>query len=173
MKNIIDAIDQRTFELLGVGKFYGLCTLVVDADRSENYPRTDVPTGAEKVTPNDKYPVAIYHRLLEGGLEENTDISFGRSIKKQNNQRIRTIVIIDFKSNVSISEVYEAIPEEVILCDYKSVLIPGDMGLITDQNSLWEQEWSTAYKDKYQMRYKIYALEYAIQYVKCKADVCC
>lgn len=170
MKEIIDWIDNRMYERLGVGKFYGLCKLITDG--SELYPRT-VATKPEKVTPNDKYSLALYHRLIDASLVENEEISFGRSRKKQNNQRIRTVVMIEEKSEVDISDVYEAIPEEIILCDYKSVWIPADMSLIVDHDAVWTQEFGEANKDKYVMKYRLYALEYTIETVKCNADVCC
>lgn len=170
MKEIIDLMDQRIFERLGVGKFYGLCKLTID--KNDTYPRTDNKT-PEKVAPNDKYPLAIYHRLLDASIAENEEVSFGRIRKKQNAQQIRTIVLIDVKSNVTIEEVYNAIPEEVILCDYKSIWIPAEISLSFNQEAIREEEWGTAYADKFALRYNLYALEYTIETIKCDADVCC
>ena len=170
MKEIIDLMDQRIFELLGVGKFYGVCKIT--SSQSEIFPRTD-NTKPEKVAPNDKYPVAIYHRLLDGSIADNEDLSFGRTKKRQNVQQIRTIVILDTKSDVTIEDVYEAIPDEVILCDYKSIWINSEINLNYNQNSIREEEWGTAYADKFEMRFNLYALEYSIEYIKCDADVCC
>lgn len=165
MKEIIDAIDVATdVNLDEPCKYYGLCDQTID-DQAERYPRTqgDRP---EKVTPNDKFELAIYHRRLEGSINEDELLSFGRSKTKKNTQRIRTIVIIHDKCRVFIEDVINALPEKLVVENYKTVYVGVDISLNTNQDQVWVDEWAEAYK-KYQVRYKIYALEYTVEYVKC------
>jgi hypothetical protein len=165
MKEIIEAIDTATATSLGEPcKFYGLCQQTID-DQEGNYPRTlaDKP---EKVTPNDKHELAIYHRLLNGSIAEDGDLSFGRSKTKKNNQTIRTIVIIHDKCRIFIEDIINALPEKLTITDYQTVYVSSEISLNTNQDQIWVDEWAEAYK-KYQVRYRIYALEYIVEYIKC------
>lgn len=171
MKDIIAIIDQSIFDQVGFGKFYGLCELVID-DKEANYPRT-LTKPAEKVTPNDRYELAIYHRLMDSPITLDEVTSFGRRGSRKSAQTIRTIVIIDRdKSNLDISDIYESIPEKMELSGYKSVYAHTDMKLDSNFIDVFESEWGNAYKDKIQMRYKIYALEYVVDVIKCIENVC-
>src|SRR6478609_7526893 len=165
MKEIIEAIDIATATSLGEPcKFYGLCEQTID-DQSDKYPRTlaDKP---EKVTPNDKFELAIYHRLLNGTVAPDEDLSFGREKTKKNVQMIRTIVIIHDKCRLFIEDVYNALPEKLTITGFQTVYVNSEISLNNNQDQVWVDEWAEAYK-KYQVRYRIYALEYTVEYIKC------
>ncbi len=167
MKDIISQIDAAIFAGLGnVGHFHGLCRLIVGDDKAGTYP-IKVDKNAYKVAPDDKYELAIYHRLIDSGIVLDEDTSFGRKNSKKNNQKIRTIVIIDQKSNIEISDVYNAIPDKLFIDGYKSIYVDSEVSLDVNQEQVWVAEWAEAYKDKRQMRYFVYALEYTCEFIKC------
>ncbi len=169
MKDIVDEIDKALVSSIGKGKYYGLCKLVIDSN--ETYPVTDGIT-REKVTPNDLYKLAIYHRRLDSSINPDEDNSFGRTLRKRNDQKLRTVVLIEEKSGITIEDVYNALPDFLTIEDkYKSIHIQSDISLIFDHDAVWETEWPAAYKDKYQLRYKVYALEYIVEYITCE-NVC-
>lgn len=174
MKEIINHID-RTIEAEIVGKYYGLAQLVQD-DQGAVYPRT-IGAEAVKITPNDRYKVLIYHRLIDGAIEDSEEFSFGRYPSRLNAQRIRTVILVDIKKDpeeLIIDRIIDLMPEKVLNDSYKYVSISNEMELRRDAHANWDAEWSNAYKDKYQMLYNIYALEYTIDYIKCDncVDTC-
>lgn len=154
------------------GKNYGLCQLVKD-DKGEPYPRT-VGKEAVKVTPNDKYKVLTYHRLLNGDFSEDDTYSFGRSRSRLNAQNVRLVVVVeiglDAKEGV-IDKVIEQLPDAFENNSYKYTQVGASVSLIRDSENVWETEWGNADKGKYQMRYNIYAVEYSIDYIKCEECV--
>ncbi len=169
MNAIIDEIDKALTSSLGNGKYYGLCKLVID-DSGTTYPVTEQDT-KKKVTPDDLHKLAIYHRRLDSSINPDEVNSFGRTPTKRNDQKIRTVVIIKEDSGIEIEDVYNALPDFVTLDGYKSVFVQSDVSLIVDHDAVWTTEWDKAYKDKYQVRFKIYALEYIIEYITC-TNVC-
>lgn len=174
MEDIIDHIDEQIQECLGAGQFYGLCRLLID-DQGAVYPATYPDNSGSppslavtKVTPNDRYPILIYHRLLDGSLADSETFSFGRSMTRENRQLVRMVVLVNFSLGESvIDNIINALPDEIINEDYKSIVFGTDITLIRDRDSIWTTEWGNAYKDKYQMRYNIYAVEYTLSYVRC------
>lgn len=172
MIDLINDIDETVFTCLGRGKSYGLCRLIED-DKGAMYPVTvsDGPDGNKKVTPEDKWKIVWYHRLINSDVSASEDLSFGRSIHAQVAQRVRTVVVVAISEGQDvINEIISALPDDVENVDYKYIQVGKEISLIVDQKSIWEAEWGNAYKDKHQMRYYLYALEYSIDYIKC--DVC-
>lgn len=169
MVDLIHDIDQA-IETCVTGKFYGLARLLKD-DKGDVYPAA-YPDGAgehRKITPQDKYKVLVYHRLLDGSPEYSEEFSFGRSLAFQNVQRVRMVVLVAFsEGEMVIDEIINAMPDFIENVDYKTVSVSGSITLIRDRESIWETEWGNAYKDKYQMRYNIYAVEYSVEYIKCE-----
>lgn len=178
MEDIIDHIDDGIHECLGRGQFYGLCRLLID-DQGDVYPATypdqsgSPPTlRVTKVTPDDRYPILIYHRLLDGALTDSEAFSFGRTMSVENRQSVRMVVLVEFaQGETVIDQIISALPDEITNVDYKSIVVGSDITLIRDRDSIWTTEWGNAYKDKYQMRYNVYALEYSINYISCNACV--
>lgn len=171
MVDLINHIESTIGECVGRVKSYGLCRLLID-DNGERYPAT-LNIQYKKVTPDDKWKVAIYHRLMDGAIEVNEELSFGRSLASENTQSVRMVVLVALSEGEEvIDQVIDAMPDTIVNVDYKSVVTSGSMTLIRDRAAIWEQEWGQAYADKYQLRYNIYALEYSINYIKCADCVC-
>lgn len=173
MTELIDHIEEQIHDCLGDGKYYGLCRLLTDDQGT--YPATYASSAGKytKVTPDDKHRILIYHRLLDGSPTVNEDLSFGRSLLFENNQRVRMVVLVDLSEGETvIDSIINAIPDHITQTDldsvdYKSVTIDPSMTLIRDRANIWSTEWGNAYADKYQLRYNIYALEYSINYIRC------
>ena len=170
MTDLIDHINTTTETCLGLGgKYYGLCRLLKD-DKGAVYPVTYLDN--IKVTPNDKYDLLVYHRLINSETEESEMHSFGRSSAVMNNQRIRTIVVVKFSEGETvIDDFINALPDKIVNLDYRFVELSKNISLIRDVQSIWETEWGNAYDDKYQMRFNLYALEYTLEYIKCSECV--
>lgn len=169
MVDLINDIDDTINDCIGEGKHYGLCRLLID-DQGAVYPATYPDSAGKftKVTPDDRYKILTYHRLLDGAYEASEELSFGRYMSMENKQAVRLVVLIAFSEGETVIEnIVNALPEEVINVDYKSVVVDNAITLIRDRAAIWEAEWGNAYKDKYQMRYNIYAIEYSINYIKC------
>lgn len=173
MTEIIDFIDSEIFTCLGKGKYYGLCRLV--QANNEIYPVT-VKEPSKRISVDDKWNLTWYHRLLENSPEEDEDQTFGRKVAIRNQQQVRTVVIIDLKEGESLIDDFvnglpDSIDETLITEeDYRFIqVMKGISGQRGD--TVWEAEFGEAYKDKYQMRFNIYALEYNIDYIKCQICV--
>lgn len=168
MIDLIKNIDSCLSKCVA-GKHYGLCTLVLD-NKGEHYPRT-VGREAIAVTPNDKYKVMTYHRLLNADFEENEEHSFGRSLSRMNSQTVRLVVVVEIQLDASegvIEKIVDGLPNEIEGEEYRYAQVGTSVTLIRDAQSVWGTEWGNAYKDKYQMRYNIYAVEYSVGYIKCE-----
>lgn len=169
MNDLINYIDCQIAECLGRGKFYGLSRLILD-DKGPQYPICEATN--EKIVPFDKQPIMSYHRLLNGSGADSEVYSFGRYASKQLTQNIRMVVLIDIKEpRELIDKFIDALPDGIEDSNYRFAEVNNSVSLIVDSQSIWETEWGNAYKDKYQMRYNIYALEYAVDYIKCPACV--
>lgn len=169
MVNLIDSINTTLSDCLGKGRYYGLCRLVKD-DKGAVYPVTYLDN--QKITPNDKWPLLVYHRLLSSDTVESEEHSFGRKKAVLNPQRVRTVVVMAFSEGEDlIDDFINALPETIENVDYRYVELSREVSLIRDRESVWETEWGTAYDDKYQMRFNLYALEYNIEYIKCSECV--
>ncbi len=165
LANIVTSINESINGCFGSARVFGICHLV--EDDSSTYPSTKLKKG-EKVTPDDKYDVTIYHRLLNTEFEHNEDFSFGRSKTFISNQKIRTVLIFDLESETTAEDIANSIPDEIELSGFEFVNVNKNMTLIKDSDAVWEDEYSEAYRDKYVKRYNIYALEYDLNYLKCK-----
>lgn len=175
MRSIIDYIDERVHECIEEVQQYGLCHLIED-DNQEKYPST-LEENADKVTPDDQYEFQYYHRLLNGNVEPSEDFSFGRTKSALTRQPVRTVIFckIDCDDLTFIDDFINALPDSFELDEspqqYKKITLLKDINLIRDSPAIWEDEFSEAYKDKFQKVFNIYALEYSIEYIKCPACV--
>lgn len=172
MVDLIDHINEEISACIGTGKFYGLCRQIQD-DKGI-YPAT-VKEPAEKVSPSDKWKVLVYHRLMDGTVTDSEEFSFGRHPLVHNSQNVRMVVFVAFSEGETIiDDIINGMPDKIELednIDYKFSEVGTSVTLIRDRNAVWEQEFGQAYKDKYQMRYNIYAVEYTIDYIKCSTCV--
>ena len=175
MRDIIDYIDEQLHECFPDAQAFGICHLIED-DNAERYPST-LEENAIKVSPDDRYEVLFYHRLLDGNPEPDEDLSFGRKKTIVNSQTIRTVVFVRMKEDdlSLIDDFINALPETFELDDspvqYKKLSLVREVNLIRDSTSIWEDEYSAAYKDKYEKVWNIYAVEYSIQISKCPVCV--
>lgn len=164
MISIFDDINNAINDCIVNAKLYGVCHLVEDT--GSLYPSTKRRNGV-MVTPDDKYLVTVYHRLLNADLGDNDDLSFGRKKKIVTSQNVRTVMIFNLETETLPEDIANAIPDKLKLSGYDFVNISKEMNLNKDSNSIWEDEYGDSYKDKYVKRYNIYALEYKIDYLKC------
>jgi len=164
LADIFTSINSRLSDCFSDLKAYNICHLV--NDDSGIYPSTKRKNG-EKVTPNDKFQIVIYHRLLNSEFEESEEFSFGRKKTFRSNQNIRTVLIFDLESETKPEDIANTIPDDLEISGFEFVNISKNMSLNKDSNAVWEDEYGESYKDKYVKRYNIYALEYQIQYLKC------
>lgn len=171
MTDLLDYIDDQiqascTQDI----KFYGLCHLIGD-DNANPYPAT-YEQQSEKVSPDDRYIITIYHRLLDGNLDPREEVPFGKSVVIQPSQRVRTVVFIKMnQSHSKIDEIVHSLPDTFEVDGYSFANVSKSINLLRDQNAIWEDEFGDAYKDKMIKEFYLYALEYDLQYVKCSICV--
>lgn len=166
MTDLINYIDTQICECVDGVKSFGLCHLLLGDN--EQFPAT-VEKQAVKAVPDDRFEITIYHRLLNGAYDFREDLSFGRSITTQNAQKVRTVIFIKIDSSDSlIDDIINALPDDFEVTNFQFTNVSKNISLIRDRDSIWTEEYSSAYKDKYQMKFHVYALEYDLQYIKCK-----
>lgn len=167
MNELIEYIDEQICACVGNVKSYGLCHLLIGDN--ESFPGT-VAKQSVKAIPDDRNDVTIYHRLLNGSYNDREDLSFGRRVTAQNGQKIRTVVFVKYECDHFIDDIVNALPDNFEVTNYQFANVSKDITLIRDRESIWNEEFTGAYKDRYQMKFLIYALEYDLQYIKC--NVC-
>lgn len=167
MNELIKYIDDQICGCMQV-KSYGLCHLLLGDN--EQFPATIVKQ-AVKAVPDDKFNVTIYHRLLSGTYDNREDLSFGRKIVAQNAQKVRTVIFIKIdSSDTLLDDIINALPDDFESDGFQFANVNKNISLIRDRDAIWTDEYSQAYKDRYQMKFHVYALEYDLQYIKC--NVC-
>lgn len=172
MKHLIQNIDTTLESCIEDVKFYGLCHLLED-DSENPYPAT-VELNATKAVPDDDYETTIYHRLLDSDFAPLEEIPFGRRTTKRNTQRIRTVIFTKITIDDDgdhINHIINALPDKMVVDGYENVFVGGEVSLIRDRATIWEEEFGEAYKDKWQAVYHIYAIEYDLLYTKCPVCV--
>lgn len=169
MVDLIGYIDNATKDCVTEIKQFGLCHLL-EGD-NEKFPAT-VETDAVKAVPDDLYLICSYHRLLNGTIEPKEDLSFGKSITGQNNQRVRTVVFSKLGTDDSkIDDIINSLPDVFEVDGYRFANVSKNITLIRDRDAIWSTEFDKAYKDKYQLVWNIYAIEFDLQYIKCNVCV--
>jgi hypothetical protein len=167
LNELIKYIDDQICACVQV-KSFGLCHLLLGDN--EQFPATIGKQGV-KAVPDDKFNVTIYHRLLSGNYDNREDLSFGRKIVAQNAQKIRTVIFIKIDScDTLIDDIINALPDDFESDGFQFANVNKNISLIRDRDAIWTEEYSQAYKDRYQMKFHVYALEYDLQYIKC--NVC-
>ena len=166
MTDLITYIDNQICECVDGIKSFGLCH-ILQGD-NEQFPATIGKNGVRAV-PNDSFEITMYHRLLNGNYDPREDLSFGRRIVAQNAQKIRTVIFIKIDSSDKlIDDIANALPDYFKSTGFQFVNVSKNISLIRDREAIWSEEYSQAYKDRYQMKFHLYALEYDVQYIKCK-----
>lgn len=171
MTEIIDYINEQfTGSTVFAGVHVnGICKLIVKGDQLHPVNILD----DKQVAPNDRFDGIIYHRLLNDTITDSPDDSFGSVMEKQHAQIIRTVVLIDRKKGEGwIDLLVNLIPKMIDgLTNYKRV----DIGTITkntDQDAIFNTEFSESGYEKHRAKYLIYALEYSLEYIRCLDTVC-
>lgn len=175
MKDLFCHIDSLIKECFHCeqGKAWGLARLIKDDQGSgdDHYPIT-YDENPKKITVDDQFDYAWYHRLLNGSPEPSEEFSFGRRHSTNINQQVRTVLIIEqSQGDDVVTDFINAMPEKVEFTDYKLVEVSKEISLIRDHDQVWVDEWGISYKDKHQMRYFLYALEWTLEYIKCSECV--
>lgn len=170
MTELIHEIDESIHECIPDATMVGLCHILLSDN--DQFPSI-IGVQGSKVVPNDKNTITIYHRLINGNYEPREDLQFGRKITRQNQQRIRTVVFIKIDQDQNIiDDIANALPATIRdQSEYSIISVSENVTLIRDRDAIWTEEYSAAYKDKYQVKYHVYALEYDLFYVKCNICV--
>ncbi len=169
MVELIDYIDNSIKNCITEVKQFGLCHLI--EGNEEKYPAT-VERRATKAMPDSRYDILTYHRLLNGGIEEREDLSFGSNPVIQNTQKVRMVVFVKLENSNKIDDILNALSIRSFSSDnYYFANVKGDAALNRDRATIWNDEFSKAYQDKYQMVWHVYAIEYNLEYLKCNVCV--
>lgn len=169
MSELIDYIDDQIKSCIPECYQYGLCHLLIGDNGT--FPAT-VEKNAKKVSFDDRYEIVTYHRLLNGSPDPREDASFGKTVTVQNNQRVRLVIATKLDSDdARIDDIINAMPDSFEMDDYEFVNVSKNISLIRDRESVWDIEFPQAYRDKYQMKWNLYAVEYDLKYIKCNVCV--
>lgn len=166
--NEIDALLLATFKDKGL-KAYGLCELVTKDDKPN--PVT-VSLDAKKKSRtvaeiHDRFNGIFYHRELNGNWREDEEFSFGDSLSKRHQKRIRTVLAYKTKLGEGfITDFVTAFPDKITITDYKFVFLTQGT-LIADHEAVFTQEYGNASYEKHRIDWNVYALEYDIEFIKC------
>ncbi len=169
MVELIDYIDNSIKNCITEVKQFGLCHLIEGLE--EKYPAT-VERRATKAIPDDRFKAITYHRLLNGLVEEREDLSFGSNPVIQNTQKIRMVVFVKLEDSNKIDDILNALTiRSFSSTNYYFANMTRDVLLNRDRATIWNDEFSKAYQDKYQMVWHVYAIEYNLEYLKCNVCV--
>jgi hypothetical protein len=167
MTDIINKLDETLLGLMpndGI-RFFGLCQQVVKGEQTHPVTIDE----RKQVSIQDNWDVICFHRRLgTASIEPSDEQDFGRSIGRKVAQNMRTFVahkvdkgeewIYDFANNmpvhVDIAGVYEFVDI-------------GGLTLNTDQVAIYNEEFGENSYEKHIQDWNIYALEYAIEFIRC------
>lgn len=167
--DLIEYIDNSIKNCVTEVRQFGLCHLL--QGDNETFPAT-IESNAKKATPDDRFLITTYHRILNGNLEAREDVSFGKTMTAQNNQRMRMVVFVRIdQPETKIDDIINAMPDSFDVTDYEFANVSKNISLQREGDAIWTAEFSTAYKDKYQKKWNVYAVEYDLQYIKCNVCV--
>ena len=169
MTDLIEYIDNSIKNCVTEVRQFGLCHLL--QGDNETFPAT-IEANAKKAVPDDRFLFTTYHRILNGNLEAREDVSFGKTMTAQNNQRMRMVVFVRIdQPETKIDDIINAMPDSFDVTDYEFANVSKNISLQRERDAIWTAEFSTAYKDKYQKKWNVYAVEYDLQYIKCNVCV--
>lgn len=84
------------------------------------------------------------------------------------NQTIKTVFISEIALGEDlVLDFINAMPDKVEFSGYKFIEVSKGNSLNRDSGQVWTDEWDNSYRDKYQMRYHVYAIEWTLNYIKC------
>lgn len=172
MKELVGLIDDEIAACLDGVSANGLCHLV-DGD-NEKYPITIpvAPAKPVKVVPRDNRLIQTYHRALNSVYEVREDVSFGKKIKSENKQRMRLVVMVRLdQADTIIDEIVSALPETLDVDGFSFVSVFKTGQIIRDRQAIWSEEYGKDYKDSFQLKFYLYAVEYDLRYIKCPVCV--
>lgn len=165
MTDLITYIDNTIKNCLTEAKQFGLCHLI-ESD-NEKFPVT-IERKAKKAIPDDRFLLCMYHRLLSGDHDPREDASFGKKITVQNKQKIKTIIFLQLGQDDSkIDDIINVLPNSFEMDGYGFVNVNKNITLNRDRKVIWLDEFSDAYRDRYQMKWHIYSFEFNLEYIKC------
>lgn len=169
MVDLINYIDEQVKDCVPEVRQFGLCHLL--QGDNEQFPAT-IEANAKKAVPDDRFLISTYHRILNGNIDPREDVSFGKKITGQNNQRMRMVVFVRlYEDETKIDDIINAMPDSFQMDGYGFANVSKNISLIRDRDAVWTQEFAGAYKDRYQKKWNIYAVEYDIQYIRCNVCV--
>lgn len=166
---MIDHIDNGIKDCLGIDKkFYGLCKLSVDTE-SETYPYVIGSARKERVSVNDAYDVAVYHRILSGTANNDENFSWGRKQARRHNLSMRMVVILKSKMGEDyIDQIITALPDVIVNPAFNIAELGDEVSKIVDHEGICSQEFGDAWRDKISVhKFILYAIEYTLSYIPC------
>lgn len=169
MNELIDYIDTQIKSCVPEVNSFGLCQLI-ESD-NKRFPAT-LETDAKEVTPDKRYNVIMYHRIIGGSpANENESMSFGRNPTRKHEQKVRSVVFIRYGLDQKIDDIINAYPNSFNTSSYYFANVSSEMSLNVDSDSIWKEEYKDAYQDKYKMVFRLFAIEFNTEYVRCNGCV--
>jgi len=173
LKDICDQLDKvliGEFPSDGI-HFEGLCRLVTKS----NQPHPVTVQDNKQVSIQDNWDILCYHRLNgQASFEESDEQDFGRSTGRKMIQPVRTVIAHKIKKGEEwIYDFCNGWPESLDVEDgsgldlYEFVDITS-MALNVDQEGIYIQEFGESGYEKHRIPWNIYAIEYNIEFIRCK-----
>lgn len=170
MTDIIDALDEYMVGLLGAEcHAYGLCETVKKGAAIMPVTVDD----RKQVAINDRFDVQWYHRIISSGSVPKDEDSFGDTIAKEQQVRIRTVFASKHKKGEQIRyDFANGIPSVMTISGFRRVDFDENVTIIEDQEGVYNQEFGAGDYEKHITAWNIVAIEHQINFIRCEAAVC-
>lgn len=167
MIEVCNDIDDATQENLNCSgfKFFGLAELILKGEQ----PHPVTINKREQVAITDTFDAIVYHRVLTIPTDDSEEFSFGISLKKEYNVRLRTVLAfkVDKYSENLVFDFANALPQTLEIEGYMMINVGEELSIVVDQKGIYEQEFGANNYEKHATPWNIYAIEHDVQLIKC------
>lgn len=170
MTDVIEALDTHLDSLFASKgmKAMGLCELI---KKGASIQPVNVDS-RQHVAINDRYDGIWYHRVLSTGSTASEENSFGSSVAKMQDVRIRTVLATKHKLGETLRyDFANSIPSILEVEGYRMVDISENVTMIEDQEGIYSQEFGGGDYEKHATAWNINAMEYDISFIRCEVEV--
>lgn len=127
----------------------------------------------KQIAINDRYDVQWYHRIISSGSAPKEEDSFGDTIAKEQQVRIRTVFASKHKKGEQIRyDFANGIPSIMTISGFRRVDFDENVTIIEDQEGVYSQEFGGGDYEKHITAWNIVAIEHQINFIRCEAAVC-
>lgn len=172
MMDICNRIDEILLGLMpGDGiRFHGLCQPVIKGNQTHPVTVLD----KKQVSIDSRWDAICFHRLNgTASITPSDEQDFGRSLGRKRVQPMRTFIAHKVnKGEEWIDTFINNIPAHISLVDvnnsplYEFIDI-GELSLLTDQVSIYNEEFGDNNYEKHIQNWNVYALEYSVEFIRC------